>query len=57
MCLYRPQTIQSLVNLIPNATNSTGSCETNRATLSLTQQTTILNFTFTLVRASFLLNK
>uniref|UniRef100_H3CVP2 Lysosome-associated membrane glycoprotein 1 n=1 Tax=Tetraodon nigroviridis TaxID=99883 RepID=H3CVP2_TETNG len=42
------KTIRSLVNLSPNVTNTTGSCEASTATLSLTQQTTVLNFTFTL---------
>lgn len=51
------QTVQSLMNLTPNATNSTGSCQTGNATLILTQQTTVLSFTFTLVRASFVFYK
>lgn len=43
------KTIQGLVNLTPNLTSSSGSCEASSATLSLTQeQTTTLNFTFTL---------
>ncbi|XP_070818695.1 lysosome-associated membrane glycoprotein 1a [Chaetodon trifascialis] len=43
------KTIQDLVNLTPSQTNSSGSCEASSATLSLTQeQTTMLNFTFTL---------
>lgn len=55
MCLYLPsQTIQSLVNLNQKVINATGLCGTDSATLSLTQQTTILNFTFSLVRASFI---
>lgn len=47
------QTIQALVNLTPNLTNTSGSCEASSASLILTQeQTTTLNFTFTLVRSS-----
>ncbi|XP_071345033.1 lysosome-associated membrane glycoprotein 1a [Trachinotus anak] len=43
------KTVQDLVNLAPNLTSSSGSCEASRATLVLTQeQTTTLNFTFTL---------
>ncbi|XP_030019188.1 lysosome-associated membrane glycoprotein 1a [Sphaeramia orbicularis] len=43
------QTIQELVNLSPNLTTVSGSCEASSATLILTQaQTTTLNFTFTL---------
>lgn len=46
------------MNLTPSLINSSGSCETSSATLSLTQeQTTILNFTFTLVRPSYLFFK
>ncbi|XP_018539319.1 lysosome-associated membrane glycoprotein 1a [Lates calcarifer] len=43
------KTVQDLVNLTPNLTISSGSCEASRATLVLTQeQTTRLSFTFTL---------
>ncbi|XP_039986121.1 lysosome-associated membrane glycoprotein 1a [Xiphias gladius] len=43
------KTVQDLVNLTPNLTSSSGSCEASRATLVLTQeQTTTLSFTFTL---------
>lgn len=43
------KTIQELVNLNPNLTSSSGSCEASSASLILTQeQTTTLNFTFTL---------
>uniref|UniRef100_A0A3P8UFY0 Lysosome-associated membrane glycoprotein 1 n=1 Tax=Cynoglossus semilaevis TaxID=244447 RepID=A0A3P8UFY0_CYNSE len=39
------------INLDPSLTNSSGSCDANRATLVLTQdQRTILNFTFSLFR-------
>uniref|UniRef100_A0A3P8UFZ2 Lysosome-associated membrane glycoprotein 1 n=1 Tax=Cynoglossus semilaevis TaxID=244447 RepID=A0A3P8UFZ2_CYNSE len=41
------------INLDPSLTNSSGSCDANRATLVLTQdQRTILNFTFSLVDPS-----
>lgn len=44
-----------MVNLTPNLTSSSGSCEASSATLILTEQQTItLNFTFTLVRSSLL---
>lgn len=43
------KTIQGLLNLTPNLTSSSGSCEASSASLILTQeQTTTLNFTFTL---------
>lgn len=43
------QTVQELVNLSPNLTAVSGSCEASSATLTLTQaQTTTLTFTFTL---------
>lgn len=43
------KTIQDLVNLAPNQTVPSGSCEASTATLTLTQeQTTTLSFTFTL---------
>lgn len=43
------KTIQDLVNLTPNLTTASGSCEASSATLVLTQErTTMLNFTFTL---------
>lgn len=52
MCLFvLCQTIQALVNLNPKLVNSSGSCEASSASLILTQeQSTMLNFTFTLVR-------
>lgn len=44
------QTIQDVLNLNPNVTNSTGLCGASSATLVLTQmQSTILTFNFTLV--------
>ncbi|KAE8297437.1 Lysosome-associated membrane glycoprotein 2 [Larimichthys crocea] len=44
------KTVQELMNLNPDQTNATGSCETSSATLSLKQEEIItLNFTFTLV--------
>ncbi|XP_035507636.1 lysosome-associated membrane glycoprotein 1a [Morone saxatilis] len=47
--LSQNKTVQELVNLAPNLTNSSGSCEASSATLVLTQErTTTLNFTFTL---------
>lgn len=47
------QTIQALVNLNPKLVNSSGSCEASSASLILAQeQSTMLNFTFTLVRPS-----
>ncbi|XP_032384455.1 lysosome-associated membrane glycoprotein 1a [Etheostoma spectabile] len=47
--LSQNKTIQELVNLTPNLTSSSGSCEANSASLVLTQErTTTLNFTFTL---------
>ncbi|XP_041844499.1 lysosome-associated membrane glycoprotein 1a [Melanotaenia boesemani] len=43
------KTVQELLNLTPNLTNSSGSCGVSSATLVLTQeQTTVLSFTFTL---------
>ncbi|KAF1392726.1 hypothetical protein PFLUV_G00031050 [Perca fluviatilis] len=43
------KTIQELVNLTPNLTSASGSCEASSASLVLTQErTTTLNFTFTL---------
>lgn len=43
------KTIQELVNLTPNLTRSSGSCEASRASLVLTQEgSSTLNFTFTL---------
>ncbi|XP_027137320.1 lysosome-associated membrane glycoprotein 1a [Larimichthys crocea] len=43
------KTVQELMNLNPDQTNATGSCETSSATLSLKQEEIItLNFTFTL---------
>lgn len=43
------KTVQELVNLTPNLTSSTGSCEASSASLVLTQErSTTLNFTFTL---------
>lgn len=43
------ETIQDLVNLTPNLTIASGSCEASSATLVLTQErATVLNFTFTL---------
>ncbi|XP_070689424.1 lysosome-associated membrane glycoprotein 1a [Pempheris klunzingeri] len=47
--LSQNKTIQDLVNLAPNLTSASGSCEASSATLVLTQeQTTTINFTFTL---------
>ncbi|XP_054471032.1 lysosome-associated membrane glycoprotein 1a [Anoplopoma fimbria] len=47
--LSQNKTIQELVNLTPNLTRSSGSCEASRASLVLTQEGgTTLNFTFTL---------
>ncbi|CAK6965920.1 lysosome-associated membrane glycoprotein 1a [Scomber scombrus] len=47
--LSQNKTIQEITNLTPNLTSSSGSCEASSATLVLTQeQTTVLNFTFTL---------
>uniref|UniRef100_A0A3P8UKF3 Lysosome-associated membrane glycoprotein 1 n=1 Tax=Cynoglossus semilaevis TaxID=244447 RepID=A0A3P8UKF3_CYNSE len=43
------EVVRDVVNLDPSLTNSSGSCDANRATLVLTQdQRTILNFTFSL---------
>ncbi|XP_022623540.1 lysosome-associated membrane glycoprotein 1 [Seriola dumerili] len=43
------KTVQDIVNLTPNMTSSSGSCEASRASLVLTQeQATTLSFTFTL---------
>ncbi|KAL3065630.1 hypothetical protein OYC64_015729 [Pagothenia borchgrevinki] len=43
------KTVQELLNLTPNLTTSSGSCEASSASLVLTQgQITTLNFTFTL---------
>ncbi|XP_069029689.1 lysosome-associated membrane glycoprotein 1a [Embiotoca jacksoni] len=43
------KTVQQLLNLNPNHTSSSGSCEASSASLILTQeQTTTLNFTFTM---------
>ncbi|KAM8762690.1 lysosome-associated membrane glycoprotein 1a [Acanthopagrus schlegelii] len=43
------KTVQELVNVTPNLTSSSGSCEASSATLILTEgRTTTLNFTFTL---------
>eukprot|EP00064_Thunnus_orientalis_P013670 superscaffoldBa00002263_g13710 len=43
------KTIQEIINLTPNLTSSSGSCEASSATLVLTQeQATRLSFTFTL---------
>uniref|UniRef100_A0A665VXK8 Lysosome-associated membrane glycoprotein 1 n=1 Tax=Echeneis naucrates TaxID=173247 RepID=A0A665VXK8_ECHNA len=43
------KTIQDLVNVAPNQTVTSGSCDANRATLVLTQEpATTLSFTFTL---------
>lgn len=43
------KTVLELLNLTPNLTSASGSCEATTATLSLTQQRiTTLNFTFTL---------
>lgn len=48
------QTIQDVLNLNPNVTNSTGLCGASSATLVLTQmQSTILTFNFTLVNLTF----
>lgn len=45
------QTLQQLVNIQPNITNSTGSCDADSATLRLTSaDQTNLTFVFTLVR-------
>ncbi|XP_044045620.1 lysosome-associated membrane glycoprotein 1a [Siniperca chuatsi] len=47
--LSQNKTVQELVNLTPNLTSSSGSCEASSATLVLTEErTTTLNFTFTL---------
>ncbi|XP_068586279.1 lysosome-associated membrane glycoprotein 1a [Cebidichthys violaceus] len=47
--LSQNKTIQDLVNLTPNLTRSSGSCEASSASLVLTQGgSTTLNFTFTL---------
>lgn len=47
--LSQNKTIQELVNLTPNLTSSSGSCEASSASLILTQeQSTTLTFTFTL---------
>ncbi|XP_029312346.1 lysosome-associated membrane glycoprotein 1a [Cottoperca gobio] len=47
--LSQNKTIQELVNLTPNLTTSSGSCEASSASLVLTQERiTMLNFTFTL---------
>ncbi|XP_045888439.1 lysosome-associated membrane glycoprotein 1a [Micropterus dolomieu] len=47
--LFQNKTVQELVNLTPNLTTSSGSCEARSATLVLTQgRTTTLNFTFSL---------
>ncbi|KAK5874128.1 hypothetical protein PBY51_019102 [Eleginops maclovinus] len=47
--LSQNKTVQELVNLTPNLTTSSGSCEASSASLVLTQgQITTLNFTFTL---------
>lgn len=44
------KTVQSLVNLNPKLVNWSGSCEAATASLSLAQeQTTVINFTFSLV--------
>ncbi|XP_068186349.1 lysosome-associated membrane glycoprotein 1a [Antennarius striatus] len=43
------KTIQALVNLVPNVTNPSGSCNTTSATLTLTEaNATMLSFSFTL---------
>ncbi|XP_031701977.1 lysosome-associated membrane glycoprotein 1a [Anarrhichthys ocellatus] len=47
--LSQNKTMQDLVNLTPNLTRSSGSCEASSASLVLTQEgSTTLNFTFTL---------
>ncbi|XP_070771858.1 lysosome-associated membrane glycoprotein 1a [Enoplosus armatus] len=47
--LSQNKTVQELVNLTPNLTSSSGSCEASSASLVLTQErATTLNFTFTL---------
>ncbi|XP_075933749.1 lysosome-associated membrane glycoprotein 1a isoform X1 [Anarhichas minor] len=47
--LSQNKTIRDLVNLTPNLTRSSGSCEASSASLVLTQEgSTTLNFTFTL---------
>ncbi|XP_037610663.1 lysosome-associated membrane glycoprotein 1a [Sebastes umbrosus] len=47
--LSRNKTVQELVNLTPNLTSSSGSCEASSASLVLTQErSTTLSFTFTL---------
>ncbi|XP_026176042.1 lysosome-associated membrane glycoprotein 1a isoform X2 [Mastacembelus armatus] len=49
MSVSQNKTVQNVLNLNPNLTSSSGSCEASRATLVLTQeQSTTLNFTFTM---------
>lgn len=49
--LWPAQTLQQVVNIQPNVTNSNGSCDADSATLRLTStDKTILTFVFTLVR-------
>ncbi|XP_059208090.1 lysosome-associated membrane glycoprotein 1a [Centropristis striata] len=46
--LSQNKTIQELLNLTPNRTIASGSCEASSASLVLTQERTTLTFTFTL---------
>ncbi|XP_040019503.2 lysosome-associated membrane glycoprotein 1a [Gasterosteus aculeatus] len=49
LSLSQNKTVQELVNLTPNLTRSSGSCEASSASLVLSQgESTTLNFTFTL---------